>query len=326
MRQYVYRDPKIERFATPTRHMVHIDAPMTNISIAYRNVNYIADQIFPIVPVVKQSDLYFKFEKGAWFRDEAKVRAPGTRAARVDYSLSAPGPYAAVEYAAAKTVPDEIVDNADNPLNPDREATEFATEKLLIRLEKDVADLVQTSGNWTTTSTANAINNGGAWSADTSDPIKDVTGSSGIRETIRGLIGRYPNVCVMGATVLASLRRHPDLMDRIKYTQLGILTPALIASLFDIDKIIIGTAVINNALEGATDSFGDIWGNYAFFGYVPTTPGLMIPAAGYIFQWKARQVNRYREMEEHQDVIECLQNWDSKVTSADSGYLVTSVV
>lgn len=220
----------------------------------------------------------------------------------------------------------EIVDNADNPLNPDREATEFATEKLFLRLEKDVADMVQTSGNWTNSGTANSINGSGAWSADTSDPINDVTGKSGVRETIRQTIGRYPNVCVLGATVFASLRRHPDILDRIKYTQKGIVTADLVAELFDVDKLYVGTAVINSALEGATDSFSDIWGNYAWFGYVPTTPGLMIPAAGYVFQWKARQVNRYREQEEHQDVIECLQNWDSKVTSADSGYLLTSVV
>lgn len=106
-RQYVYRDPRIERFASPTRHQVHVDAPLSNISIAFRNELYIAEKVFPVVPVQKQSDLYFKFDKAAWFRDEAKVRAPGTRASRVEYSLSAPGPYACVEYAAAKTVPDK---------------------------------------------------------------------------------------------------------------------------------------------------------------------------------------------------------------------------
>lgn len=322
-RVYVYKDPRIERFASPTRHQVHIDAPMSNISIAYRNETYIADQIFPIVPVVKQSDLYFQFDKAAWFRDEADVRAPGARAARVEYSLNAPGPYACIEYAAAKGVPDEIIDNADNPLNPDREATELVTEKLLIRLEKKVADMVTTAANWTNSGSPAS----GAWDSDTSDPIKDVVGSSsGIRETFRQATGRYPNTLVMGATVWAALQRHPDLLDRIKYTQTGVVTEDLVANLFQVKKLLIGTAIINNSLEGATDSYGDIWGKYAWFGWVPPTPGLMIPAAGYTFQWKPRQVNRYREQEEHQDVIECLMSWDNKVTSKDSGYLLTSVV
>lgn len=216
----------------------------------------------------------------------------------------------------------EIVDNADNPLNPDREATEIVTEKLLIRKEKDVADMVQTSANWTNSGTPS----GGVWSGDTSDPINDVVGPSGIRETMRQLIGSYPNTMVLGATVWAALKRHPDILDRVKYTQLGVVTTDLVAQLFEIEKLIIGTAVIDSSLEGATSSFGDIWGNYAWFGLVPPNPGLMTPAAGYQFVWKPRQINRYREMEEHCDVIECLENWDSKVTSADSGYLLTSVV
>lgn len=106
-RKNVYTDPRIERFSSPSKHQVHIDAPMTNISIAYRNSKYIANEIFPVVPVVKQSDLYFKFEKSVWFRDEAKMRAPGARAARVEYSVAAAGPYSCVEYAAAKVVPDK---------------------------------------------------------------------------------------------------------------------------------------------------------------------------------------------------------------------------
>ena len=216
----------------------------------------------------------------------------------------------------------EIVANADSPLTPEREATEFVTDKLLLRLEKDVADLVFTAGNWTNTGTPN----GGVWSGDSSDPINDVVGSSLVRETVRKAIGRYPNVCVLGAAVWASLQRHPDILDRVKYTQTGVVTEQLVAALFGVDKLLVGRAIIDSAKEGATASIGDVWGSSAFFGYVAPTPGLMTPSAGSIFSWKNREVNQYREDQEHQTVYECVQNWDSKVTSADSGYLLTSCV
>jgi len=45
----------------PTRKDVHIDGPMTNISIAFRNDVYIAERVFPIVPVNKISDKFFVF-------------------------------------------------------------------------------------------------------------------------------------------------------------------------------------------------------------------------------------------------------------------------
>ena len=45
--------------ANPGVHDVHIDGPLGNISIAYKNTQYLADQVFPVVPVAKQSDKYF---------------------------------------------------------------------------------------------------------------------------------------------------------------------------------------------------------------------------------------------------------------------------
>ena len=53
--------------ATPTQQQVHIDQALTNISIAYRNANYLGEQIFPNVPVNKQSDKFFTYPKAASF-------------------------------------------------------------------------------------------------------------------------------------------------------------------------------------------------------------------------------------------------------------------
>ncbi len=272
--------------------------------------------------VNKQSDKYFTFTKGSWFRNDAGIRAPGTRTQRVDYTLTT-STYACNEFGAAKGVPDEIVANADNPLAPMREATEFVTDKLLMKVEIDVAAVVFGSSVWSSSANASI-----KWDDDTSDPIKEVLGSStAIKEVLRQYIGRYPNVCIIGATVYAALQRHSDLLDRVKYTNTmyGINTQML-AQFFQIDKVLVGTAIYESAQEGATSSVADIWGKFAWFGYVPPSPGLMVPAAGYILSWKDRQVNQYREDQEHQNVVEALMNYDVVTTSADSGYLLKAVV
>ena len=61
----------------PNVNNVHIDAILTNISVAYlqNTANFIADKVFPVIPVDKKSDLYFKYTKEDWFRDEAQRRA-----------------------------------------------------------------------------------------------------------------------------------------------------------------------------------------------------------------------------------------------------------
>ena len=96
--------------AKPTVSDVHINSAMGNISIAYRNETYIADQVFPVVNVQKKSDFYFIFDAADWFKDDVAVRAPGTRARRVDFNLTSAS-YVAVGYALSKVVADSRIES-----------------------------------------------------------------------------------------------------------------------------------------------------------------------------------------------------------------------
>lgn len=304
---------------SPTTQQVHIDNALTNISIAYKNTNYVGDRVFPRVPVQYISNKYFVFTKADWYRDEAALRAPGTRAQRVDYNVST-GNYVCVEYAVAKSVPDEVVMNADSPLRPLTEATEYVTDKLSLRKEKDVADLAFGNSVWSASATPVVL-----WSNDTSDPIGDVNTAV---DTVIQSIGRVPTKGVIGRGLWRHLVKHPDLLDRVR----GGATPgnpamvnaALIASLFELQELLVGDAVIDSAAEGATASRGYVWGNHLLVAYVSATPSLMTPSAGYVFTFKDNQINRFREDQEHADVVEALSNWDAKVTAADAGYLIKS--
>lgn len=64
----------------PTYGDVHVQAALTAISVAYLQSedNYIADKVFPVVPVVHQADKYFVYSKDDYFRDEAQLRADAT--------------------------------------------------------------------------------------------------------------------------------------------------------------------------------------------------------------------------------------------------------
>lgn len=304
--------------ATPDRSTVHIDNALTNISVAYRNMSYIADRIFPSVPVQHISNKYWVFTKADWYRDEAGIRAPGTESQEVDYTV-ATGNYTCLEYAAAKVVPDETVMNADTPLRPLVEATELVTSKLNLRKEKDVADLVFGT-SWSSSATPSTV-----WSNDTSDPVGDVNTAV---DTIVQAIGRLPNRSVIGRGLWRHLLKHPDLLDRIKGAagpgSPAILTQSTIAALFELEEINVGTAVIDSAIEGASSNRGYVWGNHMLIAYVSPTPSLLTPSAGYIFQFKSRQVNRFRLDTRHADKIECLENWDAVIVATDAGYLLKS--
>ena len=74
----------------PTREDVHVDAILTQISVAYIQAaeNFIASRAFPIIGVDKQSDKYFVWTKEDWFRDEAQKRGDGEESAGSGMNLS----------------------------------------------------------------------------------------------------------------------------------------------------------------------------------------------------------------------------------------------
>ena len=297
--------------ANPTLRDVHVDQPMTRISIAYRNAAYIADQVFPIVPVEKKSDVYFVFDKASWFRNRSGIRAPGTKAPRADYGVTTAS-YICINDSLAKEIPDEVRDNADAPLRPDITATQFVTDALLLGQEIRVANLITACANW-----AAASNPGTKWTSDTSDPWGDIDTAI---DAVVGSIGRFPNVAVMSWDVWRHLRQHPDFLDRVKHTRAsGRIEATDLASWFGFEKVLIGTAVQESAQEGVTSSMSYVWGDDFWCGYVPSAPALEVPAAGYVLTWGARKVERFREEQEHQDVIAAEHYTDEIVSASDAG-------
>ena len=187
----------------PTSTQVHVDAILTNISVAFiqDQGNFIANQVFPTVPVEKQSDKYFKYAKGDWFRDEAALRAPATESAGSGYGLTT-DTYSTLVYAFHKDIDDQVRANSDSPLNPDRDATQFVTQRMLLRQEIDWSAKYFTTGIWTTDKVGSTDFT--QWSNYTSsDPIEDIEAG---KSTMLTSTGFMPNTLVLGYDVFRQLR------------------------------------------------------------------------------------------------------------------------
>lgn len=302
----------------PTLRDVHVNRPLTNLSIAYSNESYIADQVFPVVSVEKKSDLYFTFDRSSWFRDRSGPRAPGTRAARADYALTTAS-YICINDSLAKTIPDEVRANSDQPLRPDITATNFVTDGLLLGLEIRVANIVTTCGNW-----ANASNPTTVWSADNSDPWGEI--DNAVNQVVKST-GRMPNVAAMSWDVWRHLRQHPDFLDRIKYTRAGgRLEVTDLQGWFGFDKVLVGTAIKDTAAEGVTESRSFVWGNAFWCGYVPGSAALEEPASGYTLVWGNREISTFREEQEYTDVVTGQWFTDEIITASEAGAIYSTAV
>lgn len=305
--------------ARPTLSDVHVKAVLNQISIAYKNDDYIAAQVFPQVTVNKQSDYYYTYSKDFWFRNRSGMRAPGGEAPRADYGLTTAS-YSCINDAMAKAIPDEVRDNADAVLAPDVEAVEFCRDALLLGLEDRVATIITaSSGTW-----ANAASPTTQWSSDTSDPWGDIM--TGINTVIQA-IGRMPNTAVLSYDVWRYLQNHPDFLDRVKYTRAsGRLEEGDLRSWFGFGKVLIGMAIKDNAQEGRTASQVYVWDDDFWIGYVSPRPALRTPSAGYTFVWGTQELKTFREEGRHQDVVESQWFTDEVVTASDAGYCIYNAV
>jgi len=316
----------------PTASAVHVNRPLTNISIAYLQdqKDFIATKVFPNIPVMKKSDQYFVYEKGQWFRTDAQDRAPGTESAGSGYTLTT-ADYACKAKALHKDVDDQIRSNADAPINLDSEATEFVTRQLALRREKDWAAEYFTTGKWTGSTTGTDITPSPLWDAGSSYPFKNIRAQI---DSVYKKTGYRPNTLVLSRDVWTVLQDHSELLDRIKYTEKGIVTLDLVAAALELDRVLIASAVENTAAEGATPVMSFLYSKDAFLCYAAPRPSIMQPSAGYTFSWQGylgataegTRIKRFRMEELESDRIEGTMAYDLKLVASDLGVFFNNVM
>ena len=306
--------------SNPTRAQLHTDQVLTNISIGYQQDpnDFIADQVSPRVPVIKQSDKYYIYDIGDAYRSESARRAPGTESKGTGWRTST-DTYFCDNFSLHQDVTDQDRQNTDTPLDLERDATMHVTQDLLIRKEIEWAAVHFVSSTWTGSSTAGDITPGNLWDVVASTPIEDIRVQS---TSVKKKTGYRPNTLVLGIDVFDALVDHADIIDRLKYTQAA--TDAnvkqIMASLFNVDRILVSEAVQNTAEEVATDSMSFIVGtNDALLMYVAPNPGIRVPTASYQFSWSVNgnnsfgtRVSKFRMDELESDRIEVSAAYDFK--------------
>ncbi len=312
---------------------VHVDQALSNISVAYaqEQTRFIADKIFPSIASPKLTDKYFVFDKGNYLRSIADLRASGSETVGANYTLSTDS-FSCDQYGVHMDLDDYVVGNADAALNIEVSTTQYITEQLLLKREQVFAAAAFTTSVWTGSTTGGDITPGTLWSAASSTPIKDIKDQI---DSVESKTGRRPNMLVLGKDTYTALATNADLIERVKYTQTGMLTPDLMAALFGVESVHVPGAIVNSANQGATDSLSFVFGsNDAALYYVPPAAGLMTPSAGYMFNFtgvdggnaSGLRILNYRIDHKHSQRIEALTAFDFKVVSSELGVFFSNCV
>jgi hypothetical protein len=271
--------------ATPTGRDIHFDVPLSNIAVQQfatgEQQGYVGMELFKPVPVDKQSNRYYVIDKNSWFLLHDTRRAPKTSPNRIEFRVSSDA-YFAQNYALAGEIPNEDLANQDAAVQLYETTVQLVTEALQRDLERRIVNLVTSISN---VGSGVVLAGANQWSDYiNSNPIADVTTAHAFAVQNTGLV--Y-NTMVLPWDVFQVVRRHPLLLDLFKYTQGGMLNEEQLRAVFNVDRILIPRAIVNNAPEGAPASFTMIWGDNVLLAYVsPQAPSLRTVTFGLAFQWK----------------------------------------
>lgn len=312
-------------FAQPTPTDVHVDAALSDFSIAYIQEadNFVAGRALPVKPVEHKSDKYFIFNKNDWLRDDAvKQRAAGEAAPRSGFALSK-GSYDAEAWWTEAPMSDLVLANADPSLPIDQALTRLVTQRCLIRRERQFASTFMTTGVWATDVV------GGTdftqWSDYASDPQKNIDDG---KKKVLSQTGFEPNKLVAGYGVHQALKRHPLIKDQIKYTSDESITAAIIAKFLELEDYLVMRAIYASSEEGQTAAYAGVDFTDALLMYSKDEPGIMMPVAATIFAWSKLTafnasgvaIDQYYDVKTKEDVVRGQFAHAMEVTGPDLGY------
>jgi hypothetical protein len=300
----------------PLPSQVYQDPLLGNLSVAYKNPNYVADLIFPEVQVAKVTGVYFTYDKSKFVAPNT-LRAPSTRANRVSFGLTKTAYGPLLEHSLEQDIPDEVLDQQQAPFDANIDTTEDVTERILLDKEIDAYNQLSTGPDKTLSGTD-------MWSDYAhSDPLQDVQLAM---DTIQKNALVHANVLLLSYPVFAKLRHHPAIIERVKYSMKGFLDEALLAEAFDVDTVIVAKAEKNTANEAQTAVMSYIWGKDACLLYVSPTPGIRSVTYGYTLRRGPRVVERWDERAVKAQFVRVTDWYEQMIVASAAKYYIASAI
>lgn len=306
---------------------VHFDRPLSNLSIAFRPDNFIADKMAPIVKVDKQSDLYTIWDKAEGMMVRDTNRAPGTTVKRRHLSTTS-AQYYCNGHAWGTDIPLEILANADNKT----ELIQQSNKSVLTDMHRAWEDRVKTMvTNTSNVGSSNTLSGANQWTDQTdSTPLQNIEDGM---NSVFSTTGYEANKVLFGRAAWRAFRTHPEVLDRLFDHGSGNKQASIeqVKDLLEVDEVIVGNAIKNTADEGVSGSYSQIWGGNVLIYFAPKVASLLTPSYLYSFRWRPKGfpapfatkrgiLNRVGEP--NVMVIESFYYQTEKVINSEMGFLI----
>lgn len=252
-----------------------VDPILTNIAIGYQNAELVGHNLFPRADVYVSGGQVIEFGTEA-FRKYNLRRAPGANTPRIQFGYAGK-PFALVQDALEVSVPREWMRDASvQPgIQLATRAVNLGLDVVQLALENDQAALATNAANY---GASNKIDlTASSWFDPARDPVVDITTG---QEAIGDSIGAVPNVLVLSGKAFAAARTNPHVTERFSGIHSGAISVAQLASVFDVERIVVGRARWQTDAGVMTPA----WGTHAVLAYAaPAGSSVERPSFGYTY-------------------------------------------
>lgn len=323
---------------------VHIDVLLTNLARLYRPLDdgFVAEEVAPRLPVLKESDKYPIFDKGPWFGqgDDIDLDLVADRAAtrRVDFTWSTDG-YLAEKRALGFDISDRERSNADDQLRLEQNKQRLVLGRLALLRERRVARLLQdTSQTGGQLNSAMTAATAARWDAAATTYLSITTDIIAGVTAMRQRIGVRPNVIVIPAAVAEGMHKsqffsssngpqvvYSGLPQNVPhYVDFPLLPPTLLGM-----RVLVGGAIRDSSAVGGTFTASEVWSEDVRLLYVSPSAAIEVPSVAYTFEARGRMTKRWRDPDESKEVDAFeAQNGviDERVVGPEAGFTLTNAL
>ena len=292
------------------------DPVLTNLAQGYHNLELVGEVLMPTVEIDKEAGKIPKFGRLA-FRLPSTVRNLRGTSNRLD-----PEDITAIDVALEEHDVEYAIDYREENeaiFSLRQFALNTTQDVIALGREKEVATLALDESKY---DAGNKVTLSGTSKITSKQADIFAMFDTGIR-AVKRAIGRKPNVCVIAGDVWAALKEHPAVIEKLKYSQVAIVTPEVFGKLIGIDTVKIGEAVYEES-----NQLKDIWSDAIVLAYVAPRSTerkgtVYEPSYGYTVRRQGGLfVDTYKENGGQLEVIRTTDIHKPHLLGASAGYLI----
>lgn len=292
---------------------------------------FIGSQLMPPLDMAKQAATYPVIPKSALLADEDTKRSMRGYYNRSDWDFEN-GFYATQENGWEEALDDRERKLYKDLLDAELIAVNRATGIVLRAGEKRIAARLFNPANFTNSAVANK------WNVYTdATPMADIADR---KKAVRAVCGMVPNTLAISWDTFEDLKRCKEIVEQLKYTfpgeKINSMSVDMMAQIINIEKLLVGGAMINGAKKGQNASLSDIWDpSMALLTITDSSNDMSMPCVGRTFMWTEESgdgedgviVEEYRTEGNRSDIYRVRHDSDERLIKSydESGNVLSDI-